>query len=64
MDKNIYEVYINKETTYYIKAESEEAAIEQAERWFDEMHSEVETCMIEEEDFTDIQKLMGAYIEI
>lgn len=64
MDKTIYEVYINKEATYFIKAESEEAAIEKAEEWFDEMHSEVETSMIEESDFTDIQKLMGAYVEI
>lgn len=62
--KTIYKVSIKKETTYCIKAESEEKAIEKAEEWFDEMHPDVETEAVSESDFTSLQQLMGAYVEI
>lgn len=62
--KTIYEVRIKKENTYFIKAESEEQAIEKAEEWFDEMYPEIETEAVSESDFTSLQQLMGAYVEI
>lgn len=62
--KTIYKVSIKKETTYCIKAESEEQAIEKAEEWFDEMYPDIETEAVSESDFTGLQHLMGAYAEI
>ena len=41
--KTIYEVRLKKETRYFIKAESEEEAIEKAQDLFDEMYPEIET---------------------
>ena len=62
--KTIYEVRIKKENTYFIKAESEEQAIEKAEEWLDEMHPEIETDIREESDFNNLQQILGAYVEI
>lgn len=62
--KTIYEVRIKKEATYFIKAESEEQAIEKAEEWLDEMYPEIETDIREESDFSNLQQLLGAYTEI
>ena len=62
--KTIYEVRIKKEATYFIKAESEEQAIEKAEEWLDEMYPEIETDIREESDFNSFQQILGAYIEI
>ena len=62
--KTIYEVRIKKEATYFIKAESEEQAIEKAEEWLDEMYPEIETDIREESDFNNLQQILGAYTEI
>lgn len=62
--KTIYEVRIKKEDVYYIKAESEEEAVEKAQEWFDEMHPEIETDVKEESDFGPFEHLLGAYTEI
>lgn len=62
--KTIYEVRIKKEATYFIKAESEEQAIEKAEEWLDEMYPEIETDIREESDFNSFQQILGAYTEI
>lgn len=62
--KTIYKVSLKKETIYCIKAESEEQAIEMAEKWFDEMYPDIETEAVSESDFTSLQQLMGAYVEI
>lgn len=62
--KTIYEIRIKKEATYFIKAESEEQAIEKAEEWLDEMHPEIETDIREESDFNSFQQILGAYTEI
>lgn len=62
--KTIYEIRIKKEATYFIKAESEEQAIEKAEEWLDEMYPEIETDIREESDFNSLQQILGAYTEI
>lgn len=62
--KTIYEIRIKKEATYFIKSDSEEAALEAAQEWFDEMHPEIETDIREESDFSNLQQLLGAYYEL
>lgn len=58
--KTIYKVSLKKETAYCIKAESEE----KAQEWFDEMYPDIETEAVSESDFTSLQHLIGAYVEI